>query len=91
METDIDTVLGRIGRSDSHPGLHGLEDRVLTVIADQPARAMARCTTFAAASFALLFGLGSVVFPAPEATAKPLVPFGVPSPLAPSSLLLDAR
>lgn len=91
MDMDIDTMLGRIGPSDSHPGLSGLEGRVLTIIADQPARAMARRTTLAAASFALLFGLGSVVYPAPEATAKPLAPFGVPSALAPSSLLLDAQ
>ncbi|MES2337307.1 MAG: hypothetical protein V4537_04330 [Pseudomonadota bacterium] len=91
MDMDIDTALGRIGRHDLHPGLNGLEDRVLTMIADRPARAMATRTTIAGVAFALLLGVGSVIYPAPAARATQTAPFGIPSPLTPSTLLLGTR
>lgn len=91
MDMDIDTALGRIGGGEPHPGLDGLEHRVLTIIADRPARTTAMRTTLAGAAFALLLGVGSVVYPAPEARAKDVAPFGVPSPLTPSTLLLGAE
>lgn len=91
MTMDIDSVLGRIAGQDPHPGLDGLEDRVMTIIAEQPARASAMRTTIAGAAFALLLGVGSVVYPAPEARAKEMAPFGMPGPLAPSTLLLGAE
>jgi hypothetical protein len=90
MAIDIDTALGRIGALDAHPGLDGLEDRVLTILADRPARMSAMRTTIAGAAFALLLGFGSVVYPAPGARATEVTPFGIPGPLAPSTLLLGA-
>ncbi len=91
MTLDLDTTLGRLGAAKPHPGLDGLEDRVLTSIAERPARDLAMRTTIAGAAFALLLGVGSVVYPAPQARAIDVVPFGVPSPLAPSTLLLGGE
>lgn len=93
-DMDIDGVLGRIGRGDSsgpHPGLDGIEQRVLTAIAQRPARTMAIRTTIAGAAFALLLGVGSVVYPVRAARAVGMAPFGIPGPLTPSTLLLGAR
>ncbi|KQT35277.1 hypothetical protein ASG29_04015 [Sphingomonas sp. Leaf412] len=95
MDMDIDTALGRIGghgiHAGPHPGLDGLEGRVLTMIAERPARTTAMRATVAGAAFALLLGVGSAVYPVREARAVQMAPFGVPSPLAPSTLLLGAR
>ena len=91
MDFDIDDALGRIGRQDAHPRLDGLEDRVITAINERPARTTARRTTLAGAGFALLLGVGSGIYPAPEARASQLAPFGVSSPLAPSTLLLGSQ
>ncbi|MGN5375698.1 hypothetical protein [Sphingomonas hankookensis] len=88
---DIDNALGRIAGQAPHPGLDGLEDRVMTIIADRPAGTTALRTTIAGAAFALLLGVGSVIYPAPEARAKEMAPFGIPGPLAPSTLLLGAE
>ena len=88
---DIDTALGRIGRQEPHPDLIGLEDRVLATIGERPARALATRTTLAGAGFALLLGIAGGVHPAPRAGAARLAPFGLSSPLAPSTLLLGAR
>ncbi|MEP9402077.1 hypothetical protein [Sphingomonas sp. VNH70] len=91
MDMDLDSALGRIAGQQPHPGLDGLEDRVLTHIAGQPARTTAAQTTFAGAAFALLLGVGSVTYPAPGAGARDAAFVGVPGPLAPSTLLLGAE
>lgn len=91
MDTDIDQALARIGAQDTHPDLSGLEDRVLARIGARPKPALALGTTLGAAMFALALGVMSNTVPTGEARAATLAPFGAPSPLAPSSLLLGSQ
>lgn len=91
MDFDIDGALGRIWQQDPHPGLDGLEDRVIILITERSARTMAMRTTVAGVGFALLLGVFSGIYPASEARASQLALFGVSSPLAPSDLLLGRQ
>ena len=92
MDRDIDAALSRLTTASPHPGLAGLEDRVLHSIANQPPRSPAFGTTAGAAAFALMFGVFSNTLPlTPARAAPPTVLVGTPGPLAPSSLLLEPR
>ena len=92
MNSNIDTALTRIAEAGPHPGLAGLEDRVMFAIASQPPHSLAIGASLSAALFALVFGVVSNAVPPDEArAASTLAPFGAPSPLAPSSLLLEPQ
>lgn len=91
MDSEINSALARMSVPDSHPGLAGLEDRVLSTIGARRAQALTMRTTLSAAAFALLLGVVSNVLPAREAYAASPAPLGAPAALAPSSLLLGPR
>ena len=93
MNNDIDSALARFAGAEPHAGLAGLEDRVMSAIASRPpSSGLAIGASLSAAAFALVLGIVSNAVPPAEArAASPLAPFGAPSPLAPSSLLLEPR
>ncbi len=93
MNNDIDSALARFAGAEPHAGLAGLEDRVMCAIASRPSSSgLAMGASLSAAAFALVLGIVSNAVPPAEArAASPLAPFGAPSPLAPSSLLLEPR
>ena len=92
MNTNIDDALARLASDAPHRGLAGLEDRVLSAIASQPAATIGAATAFMAIGLALTLGIFSNVVPAADAqAATALSPLGAPSPLAPSSLLTEPR
>ncbi len=92
MGSDIDDALERLACAGPHPGLAGIEERVLSRIAAEPSGMTALGTTLGAAIFALLLGVVSNAIPSSQARAMPvLAPFGAPSALAPSTLLLESR
>ena len=87
MTIDLDDALSRLASGAPHRGLAGLEDRVLGAIASPRAAGIGAGATLAAMGFALALGAASNLAPASEARASPLSPLGVPSALAPSTLL----
>ena len=87
MTIDLDDALSRLASGAPHRGLTGLEDRVLGAIASPRAVGIGAGATLAAMGFALALGAMSNLAPASEARASPLSPLGVPSALAPSTLL----
>lgn len=92
MTRDIDDALARFAASATHPGLDGLEDRVLLAISAPPIRTIGAGATLTAGAFALIFGAFSNLVPAADAQAAPVVsPFGISNPLAPSTLLTEQR
>ncbi|OHT18832.1 hypothetical protein [Edaphosphingomonas haloaromaticamans] len=92
MNTNIDDALARLASDAPYRGLTGLEDRVLSAIARQPAAAIGTGTALITMGLALTLGVFSNVVPAADAQAAPaLSPLGAPSPLAPSSLLTEPR
>lgn len=92
MTINIDDALARLAEDAPHPGLAGLEDRVLSAIAAQPVASIGAGTAFTAMGLALALGVFSNIVPASDAHAAPaLSPLGAPSPLAPSSLLTEPR
>lgn len=89
MRMNIDDALTRLASGTPHSGLDGMEERVLGAIASQPATGHGTGATLAAAGLALALGVFSNIVPSANAHAAPtLAPFGAPSPLAPSSLLV---
>lgn len=93
MNSNIDDALARLASDAPHRGLAGLEDRVLTAIASQPATTIGTGTALVAMGLALTLGVFSNVVPTADAqaAAPALSPLGAPSPLAPSSLLTEPR
>lgn len=92
MTRNIDNVLAGLAASATHPGLNGLEDRVLLAINAPPMQTIGAGATLTAAAFALIFGAFSNLVPAADAQAAPVLsPFGISSPLAPSTLLTERR
>lgn len=92
MSRQIDDALARLGASAIHPGLDGLEDRVLLAINATSARTIGAGATLTAAALALVLGAFSNVVPTADAQAAPVLsPFGISSPLAPSTLLTEPR
>lgn len=92
MNNNVDSALTRIAETGPHPGLVGLEDRVMLAIASQPPHSLATGASLSAALFALVLGVVSNAVPPDEARApSTLAPFGTASPLAPSSLLLEPQ
>jgi len=87
MTIDLDDALSRLASGAPHRGLAGLEDRVLGALASPRAAGIGAGATLAAMGFALALGTVSNLAPVSEARASPLSPLGVPSALAPSTLL----
>ena len=87
MVQDLERQLGLLAAAGPTSSLPGLEERILAVIAarQQPVT-VAVALTFS--SLALLIGVVGAVVPSSRANANSTVPFGVPTALAPSSLLL---
>lgn len=92
MSRKLDDALAHLASSPTHPGLEGLEDRVLLAIRADPVGTIGFGATITAALFALTLGAISNVFPTANAQAAPIQsPFGASSPLAPSTLLTAPR
>ena len=92
MSRELDDALAHLASSPVHPGLEGLEDRVLLAIKSNPVGTIGLGATLTAALFALTLGTISSVLPAGNASAAPIrSPFGASSPLAPSTLLTAPR
>ncbi len=69
-----------------HPGLDGIEQRVLARVAARQREAAGSRTTLGLAAVAMLMGVAGSWFPA--APAQAAATFGTPGALAPSTLLL---
>lgn len=91
MTTDLDDMLFRLASGAPHRGLAGLEDRVLDTIGSRYAVHIGTGATLAAMAFALALGVASNFAPGSEAQGSALAPLGVPSALAPSTLLVGSR
>ena len=87
MTIDLDDALSRLATGAPHPGLSGLEDRVMGAIASPRAASIGAGATLAAIGFALALGTMSNLAPVSAARASSLSPLGAPSALAPSTLL----
>ena len=87
MTIELDDVLSRLASEAPHPGLSGLEDRVIGAIVSPRTASIGAGATLSAMGLALVLGAISNLAPVSEARASPLSPLGVPSALAPSTLL----
>lgn len=92
MSRELDDALAHLANSPAHPGLEGLENRVLLAIAANPVGTLSFGVTATAALFALTLGTISSVLPTSKAQAARIQsPFGASNPLAPSTLLTGPR
>ena len=92
MAMNIDVTLSRLAKATADDGLEGLEDRVVAAISARPDTALSSGTTYVAVGLALALGVASNVVPSSHArAAPPLSPLGVPSALAPSTLLVGEQ
>ena len=89
MNADIDQPLAHLAMAAPNARLDGLEDCVLAGIKARRQQTVAARVTLSFASVALLMGVAGAVLPAARASATATAPFGMPSALAPSSLLLS--
>lgn len=91
MSMELDDALGRLGAAPLHPGLIAIDDKVFARVREESAQAgQARnCLRVGAVAAFVALGLGftagSPVLASP--TPDALSPFGLSSPLAPSTLL----
>lgn len=91
MTFDVDTALRRIADAE-HPRLGGIDDAVFSRVRNNRASARAGIGAASLAAFgAVILGTMAAGPTATPAVAPPLDPFGVTSPLAPSTLLLADR
>jgi len=91
MTNTLDAALRALALPDDHPGLDGLEDRVIARIhAREQSVSGVRVGGLAAAGAVALGILAAGPGQSP-ATAASLAPFGAVSALAPSTLLLADR
>lgn len=92
MSKDIDTLLMRLATAPVHPGLAGMEERVMAKLASLAASPeMAHPVRFAAVASALALVMGIGGADLTQRPAPTLSPFTASNPLAPSSLLASAR
>ena len=87
MIINLDDTLSRLTSGAPHPGLSGLEERVIGAIARPRTASFGAGGTLSAIGLALAIGFMSNLAPASEARASPISPLGVPSTFAPSTLL----
>ncbi|SEN52118.1 hypothetical protein SAMN05192583_2956 [Sphingomonas gellani] len=85
----IDDALAGLGAIQPGSGLDGLEQRVLTRIADRRAGTVSHASLAGVALLALVLGVASNALP--ERAQASSAPFGMTTALAPSTLLLDAQ
>lgn len=86
---NLDEMLTQLGNAPLDARLAGIDEAVLAGLAAHDTTSATRSIAFAAVA-ALAFGVFSAGFAGSPATAS-VSPFGVPSALAPSSLLLAAK
>lgn len=92
MSIDLDEALARLATDTPHRGLADFEGRVLNALAGKRAATLGVGVIAAAMGVALAVGAFSNVVPAPASQADArLSPLGVPSALAPSTLLAGPR
>lgn len=92
--SNLDEMLAQIGRAPLPARLAMMDDAVFSALAEQHGNSAGNSlrSLGLAAIAALAFGVISTGFPGSLASAAPSVsPFGVPSALAPSSLLLASK
>lgn len=90
MSGDVDDGLARLATYRSHPGLEGMEARVLTGIARAGERRSVMRGAAVVAAGALALGLASGAFVPADTGAASLDPISGAATLAPSVLLLGA-
>lgn len=91
MDFDLDAALRRVA-DDEHPGLGSIDTTVFSRVRANrtSARTGLGAVAFAAVG-AIVLGALTAGPTASPASAAPIDPFGVPGPLAPSTLLLAER
>lgn len=91
MDFDLDAALRRVA-DDEHPGLSTIDAAVFNRVRANrtSARTGIGAVAFAAVG-AIMLGTMTAGSAASPASAAPIDPFGVASPLAPSTLLLADR
>lgn len=95
MTMELDEALASLSAAPVHPGLAGIEDRVLSrvrceaALAAQATHGLRVGAVVALAALGLGFAAGSPVAATPSSAT--LSPFGPSSPLAPSTLLASGE
>lgn len=89
MSVDLDRSLDLLAASESHADLKGLEACVLARLRERRQHNLATGITLSFAAVSLLMGIVGATLPTSRAHATASGPFGMPSALAPSSLLLS--
>lgn len=85
--TDIDDALARLRDLPLDPRLDHLDRSVFDALAARPSASASAPTIGIAAGFALAIGFAGSLVAGGEGRAAPVVAFGTPAALAPSSLL----
>jgi hypothetical protein len=88
MVVDLETRLRLLARKRPNADLAGFEHRVLAAIRQRQGPSATRVTAIFA-SLALFMGIGAALVPGNGAHSTNVAPFGAPSALAPSTLLLS--
>ena len=91
MSVDLERWLSLVAASEPHADLEGLEACVLERLRERRQNSLATGVTLSFAAVSLLMGVAGSVLPTTRAQAASSAPFGIPSALAPSSLLLSGR
>lgn len=89
MSVDLDKSLGLLAAAEPHADLEGLEACVLARVGERRQHNLATGITLSFAAVSLLMGIIGATLPTSRAHATASAPFGMPSALAPSSLLLS--
>ena len=91
MSMELDEALAGLSAAPVHPGLTGIEDRVLSRVRSEAALAAQATQGLRIGAVAALAALGLGIAAGSPGAAMPssvmLSPFGPASPLAPSTLL----
>ena len=88
--TDLDNMLSRLALAPVHSGLAAIDDTVLTRLSLRAAQIPGSAVGLAAV-VAVLIGVAGAGLPSARAEAATVTPFGLPSALAPSSLLAGSE
>ncbi|KQM67979.1 hypothetical protein ASE75_03680 [Sphingomonas sp. Leaf17] len=88
---DLDGALARLASAPVPAALDGIEGPVLARIGARPAARLTGVGVGAMTVAALAIGMVGAELPATTSPAAWLAPLGGASPLAPSTLLIDAR
>ncbi len=95
MSMELDEVLASLSTAPVHPGLAGIEDKVLARVRDDAALAAQAAHRLRLGAVAALAALGLGIAAGSPVAARPskaaLSPFGPASPFAPSTLLASGE